>query len=426
VIALDPARYAEEARLRGLYVLCADGAELPIPPVFPATVAPDLDALSADASRLVRAAVRAADRLPIEALGAAAPLERTCLEARRARAASGVPLQLATARVDYMAGRALEINATIPAMQGYSDIVVEALLAAAGAPPALCDQNGRNSEHLIDALCELAAGARRIAIVARSGDAQRGELLHYIARLALRGIEARVVTPGDIRIVRPGRLEAFGQPIDLCYRHVFTWRVDPACDFARALVEPWIYRIVNPVALDVEAKATLAELSRAAAASESWLPDDERDAVNRRVPWSRRLDAATAGLAERDRERMVLKRSWDYGGRAVFLGIDTEPSRWRQLLDQALGPNDIWIVQERVVVPTERRRLVTQGGAEEQDCFVDVCAFASLGVQTQPRGGASRVAATRIVNLLGGGGLAPLLRPEIAAVLPVAAPSASG
>ena len=109
--------------------------------------------------------------------------------------------------------------------------------------------------------------------------------------------------------------------------------------------------------------------------------------------------------------KLVLKRSWDYGGRAVFLGIDTPPARWRELLDRALAPGDVWVVQERVDAPVERRVVVGRGAI---DSYVDLCAFTSLGLRTTPRGGASRAAPTRIVNILGGGGLAPVLSPEVA------------
>src|SRR5438034_636139 len=87
------------------------------------------------------------------------------LEARALAATWGEAERLATARVDYLvdeAGRprALEVNATIPAMQGYSDIVAAAFLREVsrerGAPEslaaALLDENGRNADMLLDSL----------------------------------------------------------------------------------------------------------------------------------------------------------------------------------------------------------------------------------------------------------------------------------
>ena len=402
---IDLDRYARAALAGGLYVVKPDGSQVAIPPAADPTVV-DLSSISADARVLVRAAVKAAERLAIEAIGAATPFERACLQARRD---AGHPLTLATARVDFMSGKALEINTTIPAMQGYADIVAAAFLN----DEELIERNGRNTDDLIDALLEIAPHARKIAIVAREGDAQRGELLHYVARMGQRGIAARVVGPAQIRIAG-SRLEAAGDPVDLVYRHIFAWRVDENSDFARTLLAPDRFAVVNPVCFDVEAKATLAELSRAAEAGESWLSPEERQVITHRVPWTRTLDAAAATRAERERETTVLKRSWDYGGRAVFLGIDTPADKWREHLERALAPGDVWIVQQRIDAPIERRTIVGRGTL---DCYVDLCAFTSLGLRTAPRGGASRVAPTRIVNILGGGGLAPVLTPEVATLV---------
>lgn len=414
---LDPARYAREAFARGLYVLRPDGGRTPIRPVLEPTITPLTEEI-ADAHRLLAAAARAAARLDLPDLGALSPLEAAALERRRARRD---PLRLATARVDFMAGRALELNATIPAMQGYSDIVAEAMLAASGAADRI-PAHRSNTADLLSALREIRPDARRMAIVARPGDSQWGELLHYARRFTALGLPAHVVTPDAIQR-RGGALWADGAPVDLIYRHIFTFRLDPASDFARALLDAPDFGIVNPVALDLEAKSTLAELSRGADAAEDWLSPDERAAIQRRVPWTRRLDAALAGVAERDRAQLVLKRSWDYGGRGVLLGVDTPADAWREALEAALRPGDAWVVQRLVDVPTEPRTILEldpRDGApliRTGPAYVDLCAYTTLGLHTVPRGGASRVAARRVVNLLSGGGLAPVLTPDEAAAL---------
>ena len=45
--------------------------------------------------------------------------------------------------------------------------------------------------------------------------------------------------------------------------------------------------------------------------------------------------------------------------------------------------------------------------------YVDLSVFTNLGVTIFPKGGAVRAAPGRIVNILGGGGLAPLLRADV-------------
>lgn len=411
---IDQERYAREALARGLYIVKQDGARVPIRPSLEPTLH-DLKAETAASQVLLQAAARAAERLRIEDLGATSEMERACLVRRRER---GAPLRLATARVDFLGGKALEINTTIPAMQGYADIVVEALLAAAGVDDAeaLLARNGRNTDDLLAALQALAGGAARtIGIVAREGDAQQGELLHYVSRFRALGVRALLVTPDEVRLGPGGRLRCAGVPVDILYRHIFSWRVPRESDLGRALLDAEEHGIANPVALDLEAKSTLAELSRAADAGEGWLTREERAVIRALVPWTRRLDQEVAAQVLSDPARYVLKRSWDYGGKAVHLGIETPPPRWQELVTEALRPGDVWVAQERVDLQTEERTLLPDAKAP---AYVDLSAFTSLGLdRAYARGGASRVSPRRIVNILGGGGLAPLLRPEVADLL---------
>src|SRR5205807_8435913 len=107
---------------------------------------------------------------------------------------------------------------------------------------ALVAKNGRNTD---DLLASLAAHQRRrghgepqlIAIVARRGDAQRGELEHYQKRWSELGKEAFVAFPDEV--TRDGeRPKVAGRAPDLIYRHVFARRLDPTSDFARMCLEP--------------------------------------------------------------------------------------------------------------------------------------------------------------------------------------------
>ncbi|HEY0783843.1 MAG TPA: hypothetical protein VGE98_15395 [Thermoanaerobaculia bacterium] len=88
---------------------------------------------------------------------------------------------------------------------------------------------------------------------------------------------------------------------------------------------------------------------------------EERAAIHRIVPWSRRVAADfTEFQGERaylpdllldERERMVLKLGMSMGGKGVHVGRATEPERWAALAEQALNEPG-WMVQERVDTPT--------------------------------------------------------------------------
>jgi hypothetical protein len=52
-------------------------------------------------------------------------------------------------------------------------------------------------------------------------------------------------------------------------------------------------------------------------------------------------------------------------------------------------------------------------GSRARELYVDLSAYTNLGVAVAPTGGAVRASESRIVNILGGGGLAPLLRDDV-------------
>jgi hypothetical protein len=456
--------FAERARRGGAYVVRPDGSEVAIPAILTPVVLPRarMAAASADARRLLAGLatltvwlMETDDAAPLRQrlFGAFTPLEAEGLR-RTYRAAE----QLATARVDFLVDadgelKALEMNATIPAMQGYSDAVAEAWLTELAAkknldPAPLIEANGRNADDLLASLVahHLSAGGPRaeglhIAIVARPGDAQRGELDHYARRWSALGHSAVVVTPADV-CVDGGVAKAAGQVPDLFYRHIFARRLDGESDFARMLLEPRRFRVFNPIASHLEVKGMLALLSQAASdpllAGQAHLDDDVIGAVRRVVPWTRVVaPGATIGpdgeriedlpaFIRAEGERLVLKRSWDYGGKSVFLGaeLDVERARevtgadtWSAIVDHALRAEDAWVVQALVRAPTRRMLRVDDSGLETHDLYVDLSAYTNLGDAPPPRGGAVRAARSRIVNILGGGGMAPLITEDVAAQL---------
>jgi hypothetical protein len=459
--------YAERARADGAYVITPDARTVPIPPILTPLGIPraKMKEVSADSHALISALVRlTADLMMDESqeplrerlFGAFGPLERTALVGGWAQAE-----KLATVRVDFLVDehgqhRALEVNATIPAMQGYSDAIAAAFLRAVAAARGrgdgerLIDQNGRNTDDLLASLIAHFADRtgrqpQSIAIVAREGDAQRGELEHYVRRWSALGLEVVLTTPADVHIISaaPGSRGIAGDfAPDLFYRHIFARRLDPDSDFARMCLGADQFQVLNPIASHLEVKAMLGLLSAAIgqpAAARMHLSDEEQSAVARTVPWTRlyqpgattgpdgaRIDDLGAWVAAHG-DALVLKRSWDYGGKGVFLGADLDsPSTqqrvralighdgsWTELCAHALADRDAWVVQELVRAQPVRHLRVGDDGIEAKDLYVDLSAFTNLGVAARPSGGAVRAAESRIVNILGGGGLAPLIADEL-------------
>ena len=477
VATLDPValatwsrRFQRLAREGGAYVLLSDGVELAIPPMLTPVVIdePYRIALHRDARLLVSAVARIARMLiegPRDTRRALvfAPLsdfERDTMEHTYRHAE-----HLATARVDFLVGtdneaRALEINATIPAMQGYADAVASAYLRALGElrgvsaeiVDAAIEANGRNSDDLLESLLAnhrqaggRSDGPQRIAIVSRAGDSQGGELDHYVRRWTDRGHLPMRVTPNDITL-EAGRATIDGVVPDIVYRHVFLRRVEPQSDFARMVLDSPMHHLWNPPASQLELKAVLAVASELARGDDSALTHEERAAINRRIPWTRLLtDGATTGIdgsalsdllgfTHAHPSHFVLKRSWDYGGRGVFLGAELHeessqhrlqellgprerPYTWSELVTHATKPGESWVVQHLVDVKPRAMLAIEPTGPREKILYADLSAFVSLGNDAIVSGGAVRTSGGRIVNIQGGGGLAPLLRAEAVQLL---------
>ncbi len=428
---------ARRAWAGGMTVLRPDGAVVPIPLVAEPEILSRaaLEGLAREAELILSASVKLARAL----LAGGDPRDRAALvepfaglEAEAmARLFDGAPLPAMVARVDFLvpegggAPRALELNATIPAMPAYADLAAHAWIRAAAAARGLAPREagelvascGSNMEALRRALVavhEDRGGTRRrpsIAIVARPGDAQLGELRRLAAHLGALGHRVANLVPE----------ECVPEDWDLLYRHVWAHRVAPDAPFARALRAPDRFPVVNPVNGLLEAKALFARLSECAGdpalAARAGLDAAERAAAAR-LPWTRRLDAALAPEVKAERARFVLKRSWDYGGKSVHLGAELDGPAWARAVDEALA--DVrgggFVVQERIFAA---RRPATRIAADEvtRGLLVrDVSTYCGLG-RVRPGGSVVRAAASPIVNILGGGGLAPVVPEDVAARL---------
>ena len=426
--------YAHDAFERGLAVTRPDGARVPIgisatPVVLDAAL---IRSRRRNAALLASATVRAACwrwSTPAEAVRVRAVLSPA--ESRLVAATAGSLDRLAVARVDYLANRALEVNATIPAMQGYSDIAVEAWLRLHGVDDVARwrDANGSNASALFDALAaqfealKPKTPLRTIALLCRRGDAQISELRYLAQRFCERGVDARVVHPDE--------------PIDadLVYRHLFVHRLDrePAPRF-EAMLADWRNAVVlNPPAPQVEMKSTLAILSEAALddafAARIGLTSEERHAVIASVPWTRELSPAVVGEVAAHPDRYVLKRAWSYGGNDVYVGRARESDEfaarvsksypdvrtWDALVRRVAEDPRSYVVQEAVDITRERLTLCLPESVTKVDATVDYSAYASVGpgAEVTEWSGVCRAAASDVVNIVGGGAVVPLVTREV-------------
>jgi hypothetical protein len=167
----------------------------------------------------------------------------------------------------------------------------------------------------------------------------------------------------------------------------------------------------------LEAKALFARLSECAEdealAARAGLDPRERAAAAR-LPWTRRRDAALVPRLLAERERYVLKRSWDYGGKSVFLGAEAGAEGWASAVEAALadGRGGGFVAQERIFAARRPATRIAPEGITRGDLYRDLSTYCGLG-PSRPDGSVVRAAASPIVNILGGGGLAPVVPEDV-------------
>lgn len=460
---------AADTHRRGLAVTHADGSTRAIPVTATPIVLPQEEIerrataaslLSSAAFKMAQSTLRSNDAERL--LGALSPLER-----RVAEATQGHLLGLATTRVDYFVADqtpwALEVNATIPAMQGYSDIAATAFIEHVGRRAGIDDRaiariqamNGSNALALYRALIEGYAQQRpgrvpeRILLLCRRHDSQISEQQHLAQQFQLFGTEAEVIHPDELSGDKEVR--ARGRKWDLVYRHLFVRRLEETpCPWVEAYFEHyWAYDAVllNPPSAQVEVKTAFALLSRALTepllAERAELTEAELEVIRSLVPWTRQLRAESAVGPDGARvdnlleevaaapHRFVLKRSWDYGGKAVFVGRGVGTAQYEERVRAAYGQPLPWsevcaraaadpsgggfIVQQFVDNVPEPHLLCTAEGVHAADLYVDFSAYGSVQPGRAPRwGGVCRGSVSQIVNIVGGGGVLPLLTHAVA------------
>jgi hypothetical protein len=469
---LGPA-LARSAFARGLAVTNPDGSARPIPITLTPVVASARaihqctllsSLLSSAAVKMATAVLAGPDRELL--VGALSPLERRVADSTYASAR-----RFATIRVDYfVAGAleepfALEINATIPAMQGYSDMAAECFIRSVGeaaalssaAIEALIARNGSNAQALHQALLDGFALARgrnpeRIGLLCRRNDAQLTELQYLAARFRELGTQAEVIFPDQLS--GEDTVIAGGASYDLIYRHLFVRRLEESsAPYALDLFTDVAGRkavVLNPPASQVEVKSTFALLSQASQdlppARRGRLSEQELAAIRQAVPWTRLFRPGASSDSEgrpiadlvetvaAQPERFVLKRAWDYGGKAVFIGSASAQSSFDERTRAAFGEALSWpelcrraavdragggfIVQTLIDARPESHVLCTQAGTVSAELYVDFSAYASVGLPRAPDwGGVCRGSPSQVVNIVGGGGVLPLITDDVAAEL---------
>lgn len=314
----------------------------------------------------------------------------------------------------------IEYNAETPAGGAYTDAltalfmklpVVTRFLAESGHSLQTFDTRHSLTDLLL--ACYRSWGGRdepHIAIVDWTGLPTAYEFELCRSYFEAQGVASSIVDPRALEY--DGRvLSHEGQPIRLIYKRVLVHELLAREDEVRPLLQAYedgaVCMVNSPRDKLFHKKAIFALLTDER--YQSLLTVEEREAVRRHVPWTRRVTDSTTtfggktvdllDLVRRDRDRFVLKPNDDYGGAGVAVGWEGSDGEWDAMLQKAL--EGAYVVQERVPVARATFPEMVEGKLTLRELSVDMDPYIIAG---EADGFLTRVAGTTLLNVTAGGG----------------------
>ena len=254
-----------------------------------------------------------------------------------------------------------------------------------------------------------------IAIVDWNTAKTRAEFEVSAEHFESKGYSTRIVDPGELEY-RGGWLSAQGFKIHIVYKRIVTGELVERCGANHPLVRAARDRavcVVNSFRVQILFRKSILALLQDAR-FESTFTNEERIALRKHVPWTRRIveqrtdyDGIQIDLVEfllKYRERLVLKPDGAYGGAGVVLGWESSDEVWQGALRNALSPESEYVVQERVEVLEEEFPSLNRGKLDLMKRYVDFDPYVWSGENIE--GAGVRLSTSSVLNVTAGGGSA--------------------
>jgi uncharacterized circularly permuted ATP-grasp superfamily protein len=213
------------------------------------------------------------------------------------------------------------------------------------------------------------------------------------------GVKTVICDPRALEL-RRGRLHADGVAVNLVYRRVLTSELLARDQETKALRDAYIAGaacVVNTFrAKLLHKKMSLALLSDDR--YEDLYNAEQRTAIKRHVPWTRRVRPELAEEIAQRRVHLVLKPNDEYGGKGVVLGWSVQQSDWEAAIEVAMTQS--YVVQEAVEVPRQKFPVAIDG-VHEIELAVDMDPYLFDG---RPAGCLTRLSAAALLNVTAGAG----------------------
>jgi len=230
-----------------------------------------------------------------------------------------------------------------------------------------------------------------------------------------KGYETVICSPYDITL-KNGRVYARDREIHLIYKRVISRELidkwDEVGDFIHSLKEGRVC-CCNPFrSFIVGSKKVLTLITDPR--FQHIFSREELKVIQETIPWTKVLadttvtfrdkEASLQHLVADNKDLFVLKPANSYGGKDVFIGLDTDQHSWEKIMNRHLN-DDSWVVQEYVYIPMDTFPEITDR-VSFKDKYVNINPFALLEKYS---GTISRVSDEHVINVSAGGGLVPTL-----------------
>lgn len=228
------------------------------------------------------------------------------------------------------------------------------------------------------------------------------------------GFPCVIVDPRELAC-HDGWIVADGQKIDILYRRLLLTEFHDIRDDCPAFLEG--YRAQKTCYLNsfraklVHKKAIFAFLT-----DERYthiLTNPQREAIEKHIPWTRRLHEAKTSFrglnidlvefVRSNRQYFVIKPNDQYGGAGVTLGFEATQDAWDAAIARGLDAGHV--VQETVDIHRESFLMRTNDGWDEVPAIIDLDPYLNGPLMG---GCLTRISATNLANVTAGGGTLPM------------------
>jgi hypothetical protein len=318
----------------------------------------------------------------------------------------------------------VELNAECPAGIAYADVAAEIFM---GMPlmrefqkrhkvtPLYCREDMLNTLLTVYSSVRGQGARPQIGIVDYRGLPTQREFELFKEYFESKGYPTTIADPRDLEL-RGGKLHHGDFRIDLVYRRVLTTELLEKIDECRALVDSYSQAsavFVNSFRTKyVHKKMLFGVLTDER--HQHYFTAEEREAINRHVPWTRRVsDTRTTyngqpvdllDYIRRNRTNLVLKPNDDYGGHGIYIGWETDENAWDAAIEVALGED--YMAQERVTTSREVFPYVGEGDVQMIEQLLDVDPLLFFG---RVKGSFTRLSSSSLANVTSGAGMVPTM-----------------